>query len=69
MDILGEDPFQVVNTALPSDRKGSHLLQELSVIQSLLSMRVNVPDSFGEFRIPEELSGPILPEVPPDVPV
>ena len=69
MDILGEDSFQVVNAALPSDRRGSHLLQELSVIQSLLSMRVNVPDSFGEFRIPEELSGLILPELSPDVPV
>ena len=69
MDILGEESFQVVNAALPSDRRGSHLLQELSVIQSLLSMRVNVPDSFGEFRIPEELSGLILPELSPDVPV
>lgn len=59
MDVLGEDPFWVVNTMLPSDRKGSHVLQELSTIQSLLSMRVNVTDSFGEFRIPEELSAPV----------
>ena len=58
MDVLGEEPFRVVNAALPSDRKGSHVLHELSVIQSLLSMRVNVTDSFGEFRIPEELAAP-----------
>ena len=62
MDVLGEEPFQVVNAALPSDRnrRGSHVLQELSVIQSLLSMRVNVTDGFGEFRIPEELRGPVF---------
>ncbi|RRD66237.1 ankyrin repeat domain-containing protein [Fretibacterium sp. OH1220_COT-178] len=56
MDILGEDAFRVVNSAAPLDRKGSHVLQELTVIQSLLSLRVNVTDSFGEFVIPEELT-------------
>lgn len=68
MDILGEESFQVVNAAFPSDRRGSHVLQELSMIQSLLSMRVNVTDSFGEFRIPEELRGPAFAGALPDVP-
>jgi len=66
MDILGEEAFQVVNAAFPVARKSSHVLQELSLMQSLLSMRVNVTDSFGEFRIPEELRSPVLAEMPPD---
>ena len=56
MDILGETPFRVVNSLLPSDRKGSHVLHELTSMQSLLVMRINVTDSFGEFRIPDELT-------------
>ena len=66
MDILGEEAFQVVNAAFPTARKSSHVLQELSLIQSLLSMRVNVTDSFGEFQIPEELRAPVLTEMPLD---
>ena len=66
MDILGEEAFQVVNAAFPAARKISHVLQELSLIQSLLSMRVNVTDSFGEFQIPEELRAPVLTEMPLD---
>ena len=65
MDILGEEAFQVVNAAFPVPRKSSHVLQELSLMQSLLSMRVNVTDSFGEFRIPEELRSLVLTETPP----
>lgn len=56
MDVLGEAPFRVVNSLIASDSRGSHLLQELATMQGLLAMRVNVSDSFGEFRIPEELS-------------
>lgn len=56
MDILGEEPFRVTNSLLPSDRKGSHVLNELTSMQALLVMRVNVTDSFGEFRIPDELT-------------
>ena len=66
MDLLGEEAFQVVNAAFPVPRKSSHVLQELSLMQSLLSMRVNVTDSFGEFRIPEGLRSPVLAEMPPD---
>ena len=66
MDILGEEAFQVVNAAFPAARNSSHVLQELSSIQSLLSMRVNVTDSFGEFQIPEELRAPVLTEMPLD---
>jgi hypothetical protein len=56
MDVLGDTPFRVTNSLLATDTRGSHMLQELSTIQALLAMRVNVSDSFGEFRIPEELS-------------
>lgn len=56
MDVLGEVPFRVVNSLIASDKKGSHVLHELLTMQALLAMRVNVSDSFGEFRIPEELA-------------
>ena len=56
MDVLGEVPFRVVNSLIASDKKGSHVLQELLTMQALLVMRVNVSDNFGEFRIPEELA-------------
>ena len=60
MDILGEEPFRVTSAARPgeSHRGDTHVLHELSVLQSLLSMRVSVSDSFGEFPIPGELSNP-----------
>ena len=60
MDIYGEAPFKVTNsTRLADNRRGdTHMLQELGVLQSLLSMRVGVPDNFGEFLIPEGLSDP-----------
>ncbi|MDR2176403.1 MAG: hypothetical protein LBO82_10780 [Synergistaceae bacterium] len=54
MDILGELPFKVVNPL--SDRHGSHVLQELVSMQTLLTMRVNVTTEFGEFNIPESLT-------------
>ncbi|MDR3264960.1 MAG: hypothetical protein LBT15_03015 [Synergistaceae bacterium] len=57
MDSLGELPFRVVNSLISADKRGSHMLQELATMQALLAMRVNVSDSFGEFRIPDELSG------------
>jgi hypothetical protein len=52
MEILGETPFRVSNSLLSSDKRGSNVLQELTMIQTLLAMRVNVTDSFGEFDIP-----------------
>jgi hypothetical protein len=55
MEILGEPPFRISNSLLPSDRRGSNILQELMAIQTLLAMRVNVTDAFGEFDIPEYL--------------
>ena len=60
MDILGEEPFRVTSASRPSEnhRGETHVLQELSILQSLLSLRVNVPDSFGEFSIPGGLSAP-----------
>jgi hypothetical protein len=60
MDVLGEQPFRVENSMLSMDRRGSHMLQELATMQGLLAMRVNVSDSFGEFRIPEELSNMLM---------
>jgi hypothetical protein len=56
MEALGEVPFRVANFIIAGDKRGSQVLQELTTIQALLAMRVNVSDSFGEFRIPEELS-------------
>ncbi len=56
MDILGEEPFKVTNSFMPSSKKESHILQELTFMQSMLAMRINVTDSFGEFRIPDELT-------------
>jgi hypothetical protein len=55
MDILGELPFKVANP-LSSDRHGTHALQEVLTIQTLLTMRVNVTSDFGEFNIPESLN-------------
>jgi hypothetical protein len=55
MDTLGELPFRVANFMVTVDKRGSHVLQELTTMQALLAMRVNVSDSFGEFRIPDEL--------------
>lgn len=56
MDALGDTPFKVVNSLMASEKKDSHVLHELMTMQALLAMRVNVTDSFGEFRIPEELT-------------
>ena len=56
MDIMGEVPFRVVNSLLSTDKRGSHVLHELTTMQSLLAMRVYVSDNFGEFRIPDELA-------------
>jgi hypothetical protein len=55
-NLLGEEPFKVVNTLVATDNRSSHMLQELALLQALLAMRVNVSDSFGEFHIPEELT-------------
>jgi hypothetical protein len=56
MDLLGDEPFRVVNSLIATDNRNSHVLQELSTLQALLAMRVNVSDSFGEFHIPEEFT-------------
>jgi hypothetical protein len=56
MDVLGEAPFKVVNSMLSTNGRASHMFQELTTLQALLAMRVNVTDSFGEFRIPEEFT-------------
>lgn len=60
MDFFGEEPFRVTNSSrLMDNRRGdTHVLQELSAVQSLLSLRVGVSDNFGEFPIPEGLSNP-----------
>ena len=57
MDTLGEAPFRVINSLIATDKRGSYVQQEIATLQALLSMRVNVSDNFGEFSIPEELSG------------
>jgi hypothetical protein len=56
MEVLGEFPFKVTNSLLASSKRGSNVLQELVALQSLLAMRVNISDGFGEFRIPDELA-------------
>jgi hypothetical protein len=56
MNLLGEEPFKVVNSLVATDNRGSHMVQELALLQALLAMRVNVSDNFGEFHIPEELT-------------
>ena len=54
MDLFGEAPFRVTNASRPTEahRDGAHLLHELSTLQSLLTLRVGVPDDFGEFSAP-----------------
>lgn len=59
MDIYGDEPFRVTThtyadaTVDRSNMGGnSNLLQELSSMQTLLSMRVSIPNGFGEFRLP-----------------
>jgi hypothetical protein len=56
MDLWGDAPFRLVNSLLATDSHHSHMLQELTTLQALLAMRVNVSDSFGEFHIPEEFT-------------
>jgi hypothetical protein len=56
METLGESFFRVSNSMLSSDKRGSNLLQELTAIRTLLAMRVNITDTFGEFDIPDEFS-------------
>ena len=56
-DIMGETPFKVANSLLGSSKHAGNALYELLTLQSLLAMRVNISDSFGEFRIPDELAG------------
>jgi hypothetical protein len=56
MDLWGDDPFRVTNSLLTTDSHRSNVLQELTTLQALLAMRVNVSDSFGEFHIPEEFT-------------
>jgi hypothetical protein len=56
MDLWGDGPFRLVNSLLATDSHSSHMLLELNTLQALLAMRVNVPDSFGEFHIPEEFT-------------
>ena len=56
MDVLGELPFRVRNSLLGSNRRAENVLYELTTLQSLLAMRVNISDGFGEFRIPDELA-------------
>jgi hypothetical protein len=56
MDVMGSVPFRVVNSLLATDTRDSQMLQEISTLQALLAMRVNVSDTFGEFRVPDEFS-------------
>jgi hypothetical protein len=55
-DLVGEEPFKVINSLVATDRRGSHVRQELAMLQALLAMRVNISDNFGEFLIPEEFT-------------
>jgi len=54
-DVVGDVPFRVANSLLASNKRAGSALQELAMLQSLLAMRVNISDGFGEFRIPDEL--------------
>jgi len=56
MEVLGEFPFRVCNSLLGSNKRVENVLYELTTLQSLLAMRVNISDGFGEFRIPDELA-------------
>ena len=55
-DVMGETPFRVANSLLGSSKRTGNALYELATLQSLLAMRVNISDGFGEFRIPDELA-------------
>jgi hypothetical protein len=55
MEVMGELPFKVTNSLL-DDKHDSNAVREFVTLQSLLAMRVNISDGFGEFRIPEELA-------------
>ena len=56
IEVMGEVPFRVANSLLGSNKRTGNALYELVNIQSLLAMRVNISDGFGEFRIPDELT-------------
>jgi hypothetical protein len=55
-NLVGGEPFRVVNSLVATDKRGSHVSQELTTLQALLAMRVNISDNFGEFLIPEEFT-------------
>jgi len=55
-DVMGEVPFRIANSLLGPSKHTSNALHELLTLQSLLVMRVNISDGFGEFRIPDELA-------------
>jgi len=56
LEVMGEAPFKVANSLLGGNKRTANALYELVNIQSLLAMRVNISDGFGEFRIPDELA-------------
>jgi hypothetical protein len=56
-DVMGEVPFRVANSLLGQNKRNTYVLYEMAAMQSLLAMRVNISDGFGEFRIPDELAG------------
>jgi len=55
-DAIGDIPFRVGNPFLGTNRPAGNALHELAMLQSLLALRVNISEGFGEFRIPDELA-------------
>jgi hypothetical protein len=55
-DAVGDVPFRVANSLLGTNKRTGNALHELITLQSLLAMRVNISEGFGEFRIPDELA-------------
>ena len=58
MDLFGEAPFHVTSATRPSDgqRGRTHLVHELGILQSFLTLRISAPNDFGEFVIPKASS-------------